>query len=540
MPLRASLSSILPLALVLAMTSAPMARGADQVRIDSGVVEGIAGSEPGVRTFLGIPYAAPPVGDLRWREPRPVAPWEGVRKAAAFGSRPMQASIYGDMVFLDPGPSEDCLTLNVWTPARSAGERLPVMVWIYGGGFEAGATSEPRQDGARLAGKGVVVVSMNYRLGIFGFFAHPWLTAESGGRPGCNLGIMDQTEALRWVRRNIAAFGGDPGNVTIFGESAGSYSVSLQMASPDARGLFQRAICESGSMVGTLRAPTDRNTRVVSLADSERLGVQVADFLGAHSLAELRAVPADRLLMASTVLPYKVGTKDPPVTVDGRTLLKTPFEVFSEGSEAQVPLLAGWNADENRATAVFGSKRPTAASFAASVRSRYPAFADELLKVYPASSDPEAVRSAGDLACDGFITASVWTMIQMHLATGSPVYAYRFDHHPSIEPGTMVNGAPATADDVGARHASEIPFVFRVLGHGGSKVPWTAEDLRVSETLATYWTQFAKTGSPNGGGLPGWPEYRAKDGYLMMHLAAQPRVLPDAGRRRLEVWNEGP
>ncbi|HEY5227726.1 MAG TPA: carboxylesterase family protein, partial [Opitutaceae bacterium] len=263
-------------ALLAAMISATQAVAADQVTIDSGVLQGMAGKVPGVRVFEGIPFAAPPVGDLRWRAPQPVAPWKGVRMATAFGPRPMQEHKYSDMIFRDSGPSEDCLYLNVWTPAKSAKERLPVMVWIYGGGFAAGAASEPRQDGTRIAKKGVVVVSMNYRLGVFGFFAHPELTAEAAGGPTGSYGIMDQTAALQWVHRNIAAFGGDPGNVTIFGESAGSYSVSLQMATPASRGLFQKAIGESGSIIGTRRLPRERNTRVYTLEKAEKAGVVFA------------------------------------------------------------------------------------------------------------------------------------------------------------------------------------------------------------------------------------------------------------------------
>ena len=230
------------------------------VKTDQGKVQGKMSADGKARDFLGIPFAAPPVGPLRWKPPQPAAKWHGVRPASSFGSRCMQQERYEDMVFRDPGENEDCLTLNVWAPAAKAKGKLPVMVWIFGGGFAGGGTSEPRQDGGHLARKGVVVVSMNYRLGIFGFFSHPELSAESGHGSG-NYGIMDQTAALRWVQRNIAAFGGDPGNVTIFGESAGSYSVSIQMATPTARGLFQKAIGESGSMVGTRRIPAIAATK---------------------------------------------------------------------------------------------------------------------------------------------------------------------------------------------------------------------------------------------------------------------------------------
>ncbi len=521
------------------MTSQARASEADLVRVDSGLIQGAGADPSGIRAFKGIPFAAPPVGPLRWKEPQPVVPWEGVRPATGFGPRPMQKQIYSDMVFRDKGPSEDCLYLNVWTPARAAAERLPVMVWIYGGGLEAGAASEPRQDGGMLARKGVVVVSLNYRLGIFGFFSHPELSAESGHGSG-NYGILDQVEALRWVRRNIASFGGDPSNVTIFGESAGSYSVSLLMASPLSRGLFHKAICQSGSMVGTLRVPTERNTRVFDQKTAEGQGVGFAKSLGLTSIAGLRAVPAEELLKASHSRHYKEDGRDPPIAVDGYLLLKDPRSVFAEGSQAHVPFLSGWTADENRVYTVFGSNRPTAKSFAASVRARYPAYAEELLKLYPASSDQEAVRSAGDLACDGFIVASTRNAIGKHLKTGnSPVYVYQFDRAVTIAPGTVINGAVATSADTGARHASEIPYVFGTLESDAS-VPWQPEDRRLSDMIQQYWTNFAKTGSPGGSDLPEWPRYREEGNFPVMHLDVVPSPAPEAHRERYRFWDQEP
>ena len=284
---------------------------ADQVRTKGGVVEGLTEPAGSVRVFRGIPYAAPPVGDLRWREPQPAASWKGVRKALEFGPRCVQGPIFDDMVFRDQ-PSEDCLYLNVWTPARSAAEKLPVMVWIHGGGFQAGSASEPRQDGARLARKGVVVVSLNYRLGVFGFLAHPELTKESGRGASGNYGLLDQVAALRWVRDNVAAFGGDPGNVTIFGESAGSLAVSALMASPLARGLFQRAIGESGAYLG--RGVLEP----VSLAASEAMGSKLALSIGADSLSALRSKPADEILKpALKVQPWFAPTVDGYVAAEG-------------------------------------------------------------------------------------------------------------------------------------------------------------------------------------------------------------------------------
>jgi para-nitrobenzyl esterase len=513
---------------LIAMTLGIRALADNQVRIDSGIVEGTAAG--GVRTFLGIPFAAPPVGDLRWKAPQPVAPWEGVRPATKFGPRAMQGSIYSDMRFRDAGPSEDCLYLNVWTPAGSAKEKLPVMVWIYGGGFHAGATSEARQDGARLAAKGVVVVSMNYRLGVFGFFSHPELSAESGHGSG-NYGIMDQTAALRWVQRNVAAFGGDPGNVTIFGESAGSYSVSVQMATPTARGLFQKAIGESGSLVGTKRIPA----HVVSLADAEASGVEFAKKMGAKNLAGLRAKSSAEVLKASLL----DATLKDNVVVDGYVLPKDLYSIYEEGSQARVPLLAGWNADESRVYAVFGSKRPTAKSFAESVRLEYAELADAVLRLYPSTTDDEAVRSAGDLAGDRFIIASTWKWIEMQARTGVPVYRFQFDRAIPIAPGMEVNGSVVTAADVGAPHAGEIPYVFGAFGANPS-APWLPEDHKLSDVMEGYWVNFAKKGDPNGTGLPKWPLYAAKDNYPVMHLDVVVKPEPETHRPRHAFWDAAP
>jgi len=270
--------------MLVASASLLGASSGPQVKTGSGMVEGK--DDGAVQAFLGIPYAAPPVGDLRWKAPVPAAKWSGVRKATDFGSHCMQGKVYGDMNFRDAGGSEDCLTLNVWVPAKAAAAKLPVMVWIYGGGFAAGSTSEARQDGTHFAQQGVIVVSMNYRLGVFGFFVHPELTKESGHNSAGNYGLLDQTAALRWVHDNIAAFGGDPGNVTIFGESAGSFSVSALLASPLAKGLFKRAISQSGAWMGISIA------KMTTRAQAEEAGVKLAQSMGAGSLTDLRAKSA--------------------------------------------------------------------------------------------------------------------------------------------------------------------------------------------------------------------------------------------------------
>jgi para-nitrobenzyl esterase len=520
-------------ALSILLLSAAVSRGAPadlQVRTDSGIVEGVAGARPGVRVFEGVPFAAAPVGDLRWREPQPVAPWEGVRKAAGFGPRAMQGAIFSDMIFRDSGPSEDCLYLNVWTPAGSAGDGLPVMVWIYGGGLQAGSSSEPRQDGGDLTKKGVIVVSMNYRLGVFGFFSHPELSRESGHGSG-NYGLMDQIAALEWVHRNIAAFGGDPGKVTVFGESAGSSSVCALMASPLAKGLFQRAIGESGSVLGVRRKPS----RSEALSAAESAGSAFAARVGARSIAGLRAMSAADLLKAS-MDDKEFSTR---FVIDGHVLPKDPNAVYLEGQQSHVPLIVGWNADEQRVYSVFGSKRPTAESFARDVRAKEGAAAADVLRLYPARTDAEAVRSAGDLA-DDRSTCGMWKWIELQLATGgAPVFRYQFDRAVPVEPGTVINGAPATGADVGAVHASEISYVFGALA-SKKGVTSQPEDWRLSEVMETYWTNFAKTGNPNGEGAPAWPAYDGAGGYSVMHLGVTVAPAPDANRARYQFWDSEP
>jgi len=513
--------------LTAAVTASVLATSAraDQVRTDAGIVEGFV-ADSGVRVFRGIPYAAPPIGDLRWQPPRPVAAWDGVRKATGFGPRCAQARIYDDMMFRDEN-SEDCLYLNVWTPAQSPGEKLPVMVWIYGGGFQAGSASEPRQDGERLARQGVVVVSMNYRLGIFGFLAHPELTKESEHGASGNYGLMDQTAALRWVRANIAAFGGDPGNVTVFGESAGSFSVSAQVATPLARGLVHKAIGESGAffrLAGVSPLPAD------DLAAAEKNGAGFAAQVGKGSLAELRAMGTDELIKAARDSKRRFWPG-----VDGYFFPRSAPEIYAAGEQSHVPLLAGWNADEIRAAVTLAPERTTAKSFAAQTRERYEDAADAILEVYPAGSDAEAVESAAALAGDVFIGYSTWKWIEVHEQTGgSPVYRYSFDRKIPIEPGRKAGDREVTAEDIGARHAGEIEYVFGALD-SLPDVPWQQSDRRLSDLMMTYWSNFARTGDPNGPGLPSWPRYEGGPAGIVMHLDTTSDARADTTRPRYEA-----
>ncbi len=498
------------------------------VKIDSGLIEGLPTDAGGVRAFRGIPFAAPPVGELRWKAPQPVQPWEGVRQAVEFGPRPMQGPIYSDMVFRDAGPSEDCLTLNVWTPAKSADEKLAVMVWIYGGGLQAGGTSEPRQDGAILARKGVVVVSMNYRLGLFGFFAHPELKSENNQGATGNYGFMDQIAALQWVQRNIAAFGGDPHNVTVFGESAGSESGQVLICSPLSRGLFHRAIGQSGSFTHPAAVATVKQQ---ARATGEEQATKFATAAGAKSIRELREKPADELLKLALANPeFKA-------VVDGAVLTEDTNAIFAAGKQADVPLIAGWTRDESRVYEVFGEKRPTLENFRAAVHKRHGENADAVLKLYPATTDAEAVRAAGDLACDRGAIFGMWKWMQLQNERGrAPVYHYIFDRVVPIESGRQINGAPATASDVGAVHASDIGYTFSAFDHAAN-VPWQPEDRALSNLMMTYWSNFAKTGNPNGPGVPQWPRYKGKTHFAVMHLDVVSHPAPEEHRDRYEFFD---
>jgi para-nitrobenzyl esterase len=501
------------LAFALAPFFALQLAAAVVVRTDRGKVEGTVSADSKVRIFKGIPYAAPPVGALRWKAPQPAPKWSGVRKAVEFGARCMQAPVFPDMVFRDKGPSEDCLSVNVWAPAERSKVKLPVMVWIYGGGFVAGSSSEPRQDGENLAKKGVVLVSFNYRLGLFGFLSHPDLARESGRNASGNYGLLDQLAALEWVRKNIGAFGGDPGKVTIFGESAGSFSVSALMASPLAKGLFQRAIGESGAFFSTTLPLKDR-------AQTEPDGAKFAESVGATSIKALRAKPADELMRDA----MRAGAFRFTPNIDGYFLPEDTRAIYGAGKQSHVPLLAGWNLDEGSYRSFFQTDEPTAANFIARARKLFGDRADEFLKLYPAENDAEAKRSAQDYAGDQFIAYSTWKWLEMQQATGgSPVYRYEFDQAPP---------QPAGAESRGAYHSAEIEYVFEALA--SRQLPWRPEDFKLSDQMSSYWTNFAKTGDPNGEGLPAWRRYSEATKYGVMHLSAAPAFEPDAHRGRYE------
>jgi len=511
-----------------ALTMPPAASAQSPIKTEAGLVSGAASAGvAGVRQYLGIPYAAPPVGPNRWKGPQPAPKWDGVKQATAFGPRCVQASLFGDMVFRDE-MNEDCLVVNVWAGAATATARQPVMVWIYGGGFQAGSASEPRQDGARLAAKGVVVVSLNYRLGLMGFFAHPALSQESGRKASGNYGILDQIAALQWVQKNIAAFGGDPGNVTIFGESAGSFSVSILMASPLAKGLFHKAIGESGAAFPAGPQPPLGGA---SLASAEADGEKFAAAMNAPTIEALRARPAVDLLGGPGTPPRWFS----PI-VDGYVLPAPVSEIFAKGQQHKVPLLAGWNAGEVRSSVTLNPRKPTAESFKAELTKRFGGSAEAMQKVYPAGSDADAIEAAAALASDSFISYGTWKWLEVHRATsGAKVYRYLFDRDIPIEPGRVQNGTPVTAADIGARHAGEIEYVFGMLD-SIKATTFTPADTALATAMMEYWSSFARTGAPQAAGQPAWPAFD-KPGGPVMFLGEKVRVAPEAHRERYEAFD---
>lgn len=489
----------------------PAAGSGLQVTTVNGIVQGTL-EKSGVRSFKGIPYAAPPVGVLRWKAPQPVASWTGVRACDHFGPRAMQPPIYSDMVFRSDGMSEDCLYLNVWAPAAEAGVRspggLPVLVYFYGGGFVTGDGSESRYSGESMATKGIIALTVNYRVGIFGLFAHPALTAESPDHASGNYGLMDQAAALRWVQNNIAAFGGDPKRVTIAGESAGSIAVSALMASPVSKGLFAAAIGESGSLMGALPP--------IPLAKAEENGVGFAASVGAGTLADLRAMPADKIMEAAG----KWGHFRFPFTVDGYFLPKEPKAIYAAGEQAHVPLLVGWNSAEGDWHGIIAGS-PTVANYEAGVRKLYSGgAADTVLKLYHAASDADVAAVATALASDRFIAFSTWRWADLQGKTGGqPVYRYFFERP---RPGAT-----------GASHSAEIEYAMGNL-EGNKVYAWTPEDFAVSAIMQGYFVNFIKTGDPNGYGLPRWPAANAGKAVSVQHINVKTRTEAETHRDRYE------
>jgi para-nitrobenzyl esterase len=490
--------------------SVPIYADSLTVKTEQGKVHGKTINDSRVKAFLGLPYAAAPVGDLRWKAPEPPAKWKGERDAAKFGAHCAQGRVFDDMIFQDAGESEDCLFLNVYVPADATNKsKLPVMFWIHGGGYSGGAGSEPRHNGDFLPTKGVALVTINYRLGVFGFLATADLAKEADGKAG-NYGLLDMVAALQWVKANIKKFGGDPNNVTIFGESAGSFAVSTLMASPAARGLFHKGIGESGAAFSDV-LPTDTLE-----AREKRDGEWVAS-LGVKSIEELRAVPTNKLLDAA-----KTKQGGFPPVIDGKLLIEPVDDTYAAGRQAHVPLLAGWNRDEG------GSDGMTAEKWKALAAKMLGERAPEFLKLYPGDTDEQAARSAADFNGDLFIAFGTWKWLEAHRKTGdSPVYRYHFElaAPPSkFHPGSF------------AFHSDDIEYVFGALDTRPGAV-WRPEDRKLSEQMMSYWTNFAKTGDPNGPGLPEWPKYGKGD--ELIHLDSTVTSGPDALRPRYEFLLTG-
>jgi para-nitrobenzyl esterase len=485
------------------------------VKVDQGLLAGRV--EDGLTVYKGIPFAAPPVGNLRWRAPEPAAKWKGVRQADTFGPQCMQGS-FGPP---DPkgGPmSEDCLYLNVWSPAKAPSDKVPVLVWIYGGGFSAGAASLPGYGGQVLAKKGVVLVSINYRLGTLGFLAHPELSAESPHHVSGNYGLLDMIAALKWIKANIAAFGGDPNKVTIFGESAGGIAVSLLCDSPLAKGLFEGAISESGGSFGPPRAAGGPGENMRTLAFAEKDGLAFAQYAGASSLAELRKMPADKIVAATHGLPWPI--------IDGWVIPSDGVTLYDARRFNDTPILVGYNSDEGLSFAHY----KTAQDYIDSVHARYGAFADKLLADYPPGEGP-GMRAARNLLRDsafGWQTLT-WARLQSRLGAHK-AYVYYFDQHRDYPPGSPREGQ-------GIWHGGEVPYVF---GHDFDMQlgPPRASDLALSDAMVTYWTNFAKYGNPNGKGVPQWPAF-SDNNPQMMYLANTPHPGPvpnQAGIKTLDAY----
>lgn len=481
-----------------------------QTTVENGVIEGNYDTKTGIQTYFGVPFAKPPVGELRWRAPQPADNWKGVKQTKQFSARPMQTVVFGDMNSRSNGVSEDCLYLNVWTPAKRNTKDLPVLVYFYGGGNVAGDASEPRYDGESMAKKGVVVVTCNYRLNIFGFLTHPELTAEAPYKASGNYGMLDQAAALKWVQKNIAAFGGDPKKVTIAGESAGSIGVSCQMASPLSRNLIAGAIGESGAGINPTMAP-------VPLAEGEKQGVEFLLKAGIKSIKELRGMSTREI--------YEIYNESRrfgfPIVIDNYFLTKPLPQVFAAKEQAQVPLLVGWNSAEIPGQAFMQGQPYKEENYVARVKKEYPADFEEVLKLYPHGSEKEIELSATALAADRFISYSTWKWFDLHRNNSSqPVYRYLYSKlRPDLVDKSLASGlaggtvradanTPKPPKAVGAPHACEIEYAMGNL-HLVKEYAWTADDFKVSDTMLNYFTNFVKTGNPNGGKLPDWKAAKA-------------------------------
>jgi len=465
------------------------------VKVDGGLLQGTL--EDGLTVYRGIPFAAPPVGELRWRAPQPASAWEGIRQADKFAPGPMQGG--------NPpsGKSEDCLYLNIWTPAKSAGDRIPVLVWIYGGGFGGGATSERNYSGENLAKKGVVLVSIAYRVGQLGFLAHPELSAENPNHVSGNYGLLDMIAGLKWIQKNISAFGGDPKKVTIFGESAGGIAVSMLCASPLAKRLFHGAISQSGGSFGPPRPTTFPGENLKRLADAERNGKAYVESAGVSSIAELRKIDTDKL-------PAVRGMSWP--IIDGWVIPDDQCKLYEAGRFNDTPILVGYNSDEG---ASFSPPK-TPEDYITGVRIRYGKFAEDLIEAYPVGSNtvPKTTRDLARDAAFGWHTW-IWARLQSKMGKSKAFYYY-FDQHPDYPEDSPRAG-------FGSPHGQEVAYVFQ---HQDASNPQTTKtDVEISDAMGTYWTNFAKYGNPNGKGVPEWPAF-SDTNPVVMYFCQTPHTGP--------------
>ena len=493
---------------ILAATSCST-RPPGQVKVEGGWIQGAV--EEDLIVFKGIPFAAPPVGDLRWRAPQTARKWTDIKQTTQFAPAPIQGG--------NPpsGKSEDCLYLNIWTPAKSSRERIPVLVWIHGGGFSFGSTSEPVYTGEMLARKGVVLVSIAYRVGQLGFLAHPELSAESPDHVSGNYGLLDMIAGLEWIQKNIAAFGGDPGQVTIFGESAGGIAVSMLCASPLARGLFHGAISQSGGSFGPPRSTTypGENLKLLKMAEND--GLAYAEKAGAKSIAGLRKMEADSL-------PGGWGMGSAWPVIDGYVIPDDQYRLYEAGKYNDVPVLIGYNSDEG---ASFTRER-TPEEYIPGVERRYGKFADTLLKAYPVG-DISIPKTARDLARDATFGWHTWSWARLQSGTGkSKVYYYYFDQHPDYPEDSPRFG-------YGSPHGQDIAYVFMHLDASNPEI--SKSDLEISEAMSTYWINFARYGDPNGEGVPEWPAF-SEDDPEVMYFGPTLHIGPVPGAESLEVLDD--
>lgn len=490
--------------LIIGACSRPLPPG--QVKVEGGLIQGTV--EDSLTIYKGIPFAAPPVGDLRWRAPQPVLPWEGIKETTTFAPIPMQGG--------NPpsGKSEDCLYLNVWTPAKSKEDKIPVLVWIYGGGFSFGSTAEPVYNGEKLAKKGVILVSIAYRVGALGFLAHPELSAENENQVSGNYGLLDMIAGLEWIQNNIAEFGGDPDKVTIFGESAGGIAVSMLSASPLAKGLFHGAISQSGGSFGPTRPTTYPGENMKKLTTAEKDGESFAERAGVNTLTELRAIVADSL-------PGGFGMGSAWPIVDGYVIPDDQYKLYEAGKFNDTPILVGYNSDEG---ASFTRTRDPK-EFVEGVETRYGKFAQELLQAYPVGEDT-VPKTARDLSRDAAFGWHTWSWARLQSIVGkSKAYFYYFDQHPDYPVDSPRYG-------YGSPHGQEVAYVFNNLDPSNPDISET--DLTISDAMATYWTNFAKYGDPNGEGLPQWPAFTEADPRVMYFMQT-PQLGPVPSSESLSV-----